>query len=414
LYTPWKLERPKGAMTGFFRDHYLSDLVGFVYSRMDAGAAAADLHRRIREIGDREPQGRTATVSVILDGENAWEYYPGNGREFLRQFYQRVQNDSQIRAITAGEAIGLNKDMPKLQGIFPASWINANFDVWMGHSEDVRAWELLRDAREAFGRAKSRASKSLAAISGATDGPLKRAYDAVLAAEGSDWCWWYGPEHGSANDAEFDKIYRKLLTEIYAGIGEVAPDALAHPIKRAPERAKRDAPEAFLHVQVDGRESSYFEWLGAGVYSAETKSGTMHGRSSVLGPLQYGFSDEKFYVRVDLVPDAIAKIPEFQLRLTVWDNRETRITLRVKNGKLAGEMVEQAGSCLLKPEGMVEAAYGTIMEVGMARELFDLRERKELLVAVALWEAGLPVDVAPVEGVLAVTLGEDNFAWATE
>ncbi|MGB6844069.1 MAG: hypothetical protein WBE09_04150, partial [Candidatus Acidiferrales bacterium] len=93
---------------------------------------------------------------------------------------------------------------------------------------------------------------------------------------------------------------------------------------------------------------------------------------------------------------------------------ETRITLRVKNGKLAGEMVEQAGSCLLKPEGMVEAAYGTIMEVGMARELFDLRERKELLVAVALWEAGLPVDVAPVEGVLAVTLGEDNFAWATE
>ncbi|MGA9185096.1 MAG: glycoside hydrolase family 57 protein [Candidatus Acidiferrales bacterium] len=414
LYTPWKLERPKGAMTGFFRDHYLSDLVGFVYSRMDAGAAAADLHRRIREIGDREPQGRTATVSVILDGENAWEYYPGNGREFLRQFYQRVQNDSQIRAVTASEAIALNKDMPKLQGIFPASWINANFDVWMGHSEDVRAWELLRDAREAFGRAKSRASKSLAAISGATDGPLKRAYDAVLAAEGSDWCWWYGPEHGSANDAEFDKIYRKLLTEIYAGIGEVAPDALAHPIKRAPERAKRDAPEAFLHVQVDGRESSYFEWLGAGVYSAETKSGTMHGRSSVLGPLQYGFSDEKFYVRVDLVPDAIAKIPEFQLRLTVWDNRETRITLRVKNGKLAGEMVEQAGSCLLKPEGMVEAAYGTIMEVGMARELFDLRERKELLVAVALWEAGLPVDVAPVEGVLAVTLGEDNFAWATE
>jgi alpha-amylase/alpha-mannosidase (GH57 family) len=414
LYTPWNLERPKGAMTGFFRDHYLSDLVGFVYSRMDAGAAAADLHRRIREIGDREPQGRTATVSVILDGENAWEYYPGNGREFLRQFYQRVQNDSQIRAITASEAIALNRDMPKLQGIFPASWINANFDVWMGHSEDVRAWELLRDAREAFGRAKSRASKSLAAISGATDGPLKRAYDAVLAAEGSDWCWWYGPEHGSANDAEFDKIYRKLLTEIYAGIGEVAPDALAHPIKRAPERAKRDAPEAFLHVQVDGRESSYFEWLGAGVYSAESKSGTMHGRSSVLGPLQYGFSDEKFYVRVDLVPDAIAKIPEFQLRLTVWDNRETRITLRVKNGKLAGEMVEQAGSCLLKPEGMVEAAYGTIMEVGMARELFDLHERKELLVAVALWEAGLPVDVAPVEGVLAVTLGEDNFAWPTE
>ena len=78
----------KRSMVGFFRDHYLSDLVGFVYSRMSAEAAADDLHRRIRAIGDREPQGRTATVSVILDGENAWEYYPGNGREFLRQFYR--------------------------------------------------------------------------------------------------------------------------------------------------------------------------------------------------------------------------------------------------------------------------------------------------------------------------------------
>ena len=80
LYTPWRLAREGGEMFGFFRDHYISDLVGFVYSRMGAQAAADDFHRRIRAIGDREPQGRTATVSVILDGENAWEYYPENGR----------------------------------------------------------------------------------------------------------------------------------------------------------------------------------------------------------------------------------------------------------------------------------------------------------------------------------------------
>ena len=84
-------------MSGFFRDHYLSDLVGFVYSRMSADVAAEDLHRRIRAIGDREPPGRTATVSIILDGENAWEYYPGNGREFLRKFYKRIEEDPEIR-----------------------------------------------------------------------------------------------------------------------------------------------------------------------------------------------------------------------------------------------------------------------------------------------------------------------------
>ncbi|HWW51160.1 MAG TPA: glycoside hydrolase family 57 protein, partial [Verrucomicrobiae bacterium] len=90
LYTPWRYERGGRTMTGLFRDHYLSDLVGFVYSRMGAEAAAEDLHRRIRAIGDRQPDGPTATVSVILDGENAWEYYPGNGRDFLRKFYRRV------------------------------------------------------------------------------------------------------------------------------------------------------------------------------------------------------------------------------------------------------------------------------------------------------------------------------------
>ena len=97
LYTPWIFKRGEREMIGFFRDHYLSDLVGFVYSRMGAEAAAEDLYRRIRAIGDREPEGRTATVSLILDGENAWEYYPGNGREFLRQFYERIPTTRKSR-----------------------------------------------------------------------------------------------------------------------------------------------------------------------------------------------------------------------------------------------------------------------------------------------------------------------------
>ena len=84
LYTPWRFKRGEREMVGFFRDHYLSDLVGFVYSRMGAEVAADDLHRRIRAIGDLEPEGRTATVSLILDGENAWEYYPGIPAALLR------------------------------------------------------------------------------------------------------------------------------------------------------------------------------------------------------------------------------------------------------------------------------------------------------------------------------------------
>jgi hypothetical protein len=404
------LQRAGKEIYGFFRDHYISDLVGFVYSRMGAVAAAEDLHRRIRAIGDRGPLGRTATVSVILDGENAWEYYPENGRQFLREFYRRVQDDPEMRALTVSEAVETNASAPVMQEIFPASWINANFDVWIGHREDVRAWDLLRDAREVYERHAERQAggDSIATVR------LQRAYEAVLAAEGSDWNWWYGPEHGSVNDTEFDELYRKHLTEIYVALGEQAPDALAHPIKKAPERGRREAPESYLDVRVDGRESSYFEWLGAGLYIRDSRGGTMHGRGRVLAELLYGFNESHFYLRVDPVREAIAEIPDFQLRLTVWDSRETRITVRVAKSKFAGCILEQAGVCLLHPESLVTAAYGKIIEVSMARELFDLRGRRALLLSVALWEGGLPIEVLPVDGMLELGLGEESFAWKIE
>jgi alpha-amylase/alpha-mannosidase (GH57 family) len=446
LYTPWRLRRNGHAMSGFFRDHYISDLAGFVYSRMGAQAAAEDLHRRIRAIGDREPYGRTATVSVILDGENAWEYYPGNGRDFLREFYRRVENDPDISAYTMSEAMAAAPDQPLLEGIFPASWINANFDVWIGHSEDVRAWDLLRDAREVYERALERAGmkgKALppapekagrrtrkgaketvvekadpagAAQGGVPDNPemtarLAQAFESVLAAEGSDWCWWYGPEHGSQNDADFDALYRSHLSEIYRVLGEPAPDALAHPIKRAPERGQIIPPEAFLEVKISGRESSYFEWLGAGIYTRARQSGAMHGRLYVLKDFFYGFSEDRLFLRVDLFPEAVASMKEFQLRLTIWDSNETRLTLRVDRGKIAGVVVERSGLCLLQPSEVVEAAYDSIIELSLAKDLFDVTGRRELLLGVALWSGGLPVDVLPVEGMLSVALGEESFAW---
>ena len=126
----------------------------------------------------------------------------------------------------------------------------------------------------------------------------------LLAAEGSDWCWWYGPEHSTANDAEFDALYRKHLTGIYVALGQVAPEELAKPIKRQPERAYQLLPSTYLKVRVDGQDSSYFEWLGSGVYSPERRGGAMHGRVFYLKELRYGFEKERFVLRVDCFPEA--------------------------------------------------------------------------------------------------------------
>jgi alpha-amylase/alpha-mannosidase (GH57 family) len=445
LYKPWRLRRGNREMTGFFRDHYISDLAGFVYSRMGAHAAADDLHRRIRTIGHREPFGRTATVSVILDGENAWEYYPENGREFLREFYRRIENDPDITAMTMSEAMAAEPNQPVMEGIFPASWINANFDVWIGHGEDVRAWDLLRDAREVYQRALERAGLTGPPISAAGAVAQKRssrrgakgksagelestpppasavdpdvasrlalAFESVLAAEGSDWCWWYGPEHGSQNDADFDALYRKHLSEIYRVLGEPAPDVLAHPIKRAPERGRNIPPESFLDVKINGRESSYFEWLGAGIYTTSRQDGAMHGRLYVLAEFMYGFSKDHLYLRVDPFAEAVETMREFQLRLTLWDSSETRITVRIEDRKLTSVIVERAGVCLLRPLELVEAAYDSILEISIEKSLFEMKEQRELLLSVALWSGGLPVDVLPAEGMLAIVLGEESYAW---
>ena len=409
LYRPLRIELGGKPIVGLFRDHHLSDLIGFVYSRMPGKDAAADLHARLRSLGDRVSSPQPLTVCLFLDGENAWEYYPGNGRAFLREFYRRISGDQDFRALTASEAIAAAGVIPSNAGIFPASWINANFDVWTGHSEDVVAWELLWDAREAFARAQDARQK------GRPDAPgeeaLKQAKESLLAAEGSDWCWWFGPEHSTANDAEFDALYRKHLTAIYLALGQLAPEELAKPIKRRPEHALQLVPSDFLRVSVDGRDSSYFEWLSAGLYSPERRGGAMHGRTFYLRELRYGFEPERFCVRVDPFFEILRELEDSEFRITLAGAEELTVVAKLERGHLKEFAVEKTRLCLLNSAGVAQVAFDRILEVAVQRSEIDLKGQTNLRLGVALWHGGLPVDVLPAEGILEVSLGEDHFAW---
>jgi len=409
LYSPWRLRLSGKEIAGLFRDHYLSDLVGFVYSRMPAESAAEDLHRRIRAIAERSRDGHPLTVPLILDGENAWEYFPENGREFLRKFYGRIQADPDIRALTASEAVAAVGDLPELSHIVPGSWINANFDIWAGSSEDMRAWELLRDTRDVYEKAQLAAQKK--ADGAVAPERLAHAYECILTAEGSDWCWWYGPEHSSANDAAFDAIYRTHLTEVYLALGLDAPEALAQPINRPPERALVLPPTDFLRVTVDGRETNYFEWMAAGLYSADVQEGSMHGRTRLLHELRYGFDHENLFLRVDWLPAALGDLRECEFHLRVKGTDELVLIAQVLGGKIAGHVIERGGVCLLNESRQVRVALGSILEACIPREILPCDACPNLEIGVALWHGGLPVDVLPAQGALPVTLGQEAFAW---
>jgi alpha-amylase/alpha-mannosidase (GH57 family) len=409
MYQPWRVQMDNAGITGLFRDHHLSDLIGFIYSKMDGKAAAADLHGRLRHLGDSVKSDHPLTICLFLDGENAWEYYPGNGREFLREFYRRISDDTDFRALTASETIAAAGDLPTTSGIFPASWINANFNVWIGDKEDVTAWDLLWDAREAYARGVE--ANEQGHTNAPTAAELAEAQESLLAAEGSDWCWWYGPENSTANDAEFDALYRKHLTGIYVALGQVAPEELAKPIKRKPERAYQLWPSTFLKVKVDGRDSSYFEWLGSGVYSPERRGGTMHGRIFYLKELRYGFEDERFVLRVDCFPEELAELDDPEFRIVFGGVEETTVVVNLERGRMKEFAVEKDRVCLLNPATIVSAAYERVLEVAVTREVVDLRGLSKFRLGVALWHGGLPIDVLPAEGYIDVQLGEENYAW---
>jgi hypothetical protein len=189
---------------------------------------------------------------------------------------------------------------------------------WVG--EDVTAWDHLHRARDFYGQQAENTAKGFPKAPTPTQ--LADRYEALLAAEGSDWCWWYGPEHSSANDAEFDAFYRKLLTEVYRSLGAEAPDVLAEPIKRQPARRWFCHPSAYLNVKVDGRESTYFEWMGAGLYSADRRSSAMHGALMLLHEIRYGFDEKRLHLRVDVFAEALKELRDAEFRITFRAEQE--------------------------------------------------------------------------------------------
>jgi hypothetical protein len=126
------------------------------------------------------------------------------------------------------------------------------------------------------------------------------AYEELLIAEGSDWCWWYGPEHNSDNRPEFDQLYRDHLANVYRALNLTIPEALSNPIlKHAQEGDLHVCPTNALDVTLDGEVTSAFEWMGAGHVRPDPRSGSMHGNTAPAREMFYGFRDGRVFVRLD-------------------------------------------------------------------------------------------------------------------
>ncbi|HEY5176467.1 MAG TPA: glycoside hydrolase family 57 protein [Terriglobales bacterium] len=409
LYKIYRYEKGDTRMHMLFRNHRLSDLIGFVYSGMPAQEAANHLVENIRN--SARPvleRGRDAVVSIILDGENAWEYYPKSGREFLRRFYDALQTDPEIEAVTIGEAIARQKPdaFGQLQRLVPGSWIDANFNVWIGSPEDNRSWDLLSEARDYYDRHAHRVS----------DAQRKLAWEELLIAEGSDWNWWYGPNHHSANDRDFDELYRKHLSNVYHALEGVPPEELNTPIISGVVRPSYIPQTAYVRARVDGLVSGYFEWMGAASYTSDQRTNTMHGKQFLLDAVFAGLDAGSVSGRLDFqhgVPEGPYRlIVNFEVRRDEHDRKSPVESYRLaadaqghtlqkwvlSNGEERHKLATFSSDNGNSSTGGVEVALREVFEFRVPFDLLRAQQGSRIRLRFAIWRDHLPVDSLPLEG----------------
>jgi alpha-amylase/alpha-mannosidase (GH57 family) len=399
LYTVYRYEKDSAAVHMLFRDHTLSDLIGFVYAGMPAAQAAEDFIRKIRESAQPVLRaGKDAVVSIILDGENAWESYPRSGREFLRRVYDAIQKAPDLEAATVSEAIERHRDFGRLTSLTPGSWINANFNVWIGAPEDNHAWDYLSAARNLFAEAAPAAPEPQRAL----------AFEELLIAEGSDWNWWYGPEHHSANDRDFDELYRKHLSNVYQVLGEAPPDVLAQPILTGVARPFFAPQTAYIHPRIDGDLLGYFDWMGAAVYTADRRSAAMHGRQFLLDAAYAGIDEENLYARLDPARNTREAALELVLNLETAhpDAPAAHCRLRL-DVSLAGGVIQswklenQEGEAEMANNaqpGGVDIRLRKVLELKVPLATLQAAPGDKVRLCFSAWKNGLPIDSLPIEG----------------
>jgi alpha-amylase/alpha-mannosidase (GH57 family) len=396
LYRPWRVEEKGHSLQMIFRDHAMSDQIGFHYQRYQAQHAVDDFLGKVEAIG-RATSGnaghRPTLVSIILDGENCWEYYPNGGVDFLRALYRRVAQHPKITPVRVCDYLERHPATDKVGHLFAGSWIQHNFGIWIGHPECNRAWDLLFQTREYLVAANKSGSK--------TPTQLEDAWRELSIAEGSDWFWWFGDSHSSSQDALFDRLFRKHLQNVYTCLGDVAPSELARPISQGHRHARvHTEPTGLLKVKVDGRRT-YFEWLNAGHYACGGSRGAMsmvqEGR---LAGVFFGFDSERLLLRFDLrngtARERLADV-DF-MRITF--QQPSGFELLISHPNWQEPILQLYHDDVAVSESGVQAAADQILEVAIPFRSLAVSTDDPVHFSVELVQGEVSIERAPHEGAI--------------
>lgn len=391
LYRPYQFNN----VSMIFRDHKLSDMIGFVYSGWKPEKAVDDFIGKLIQIRNTLPKDRPCLVTVILDGENAWEYYKNDGHDFLRGLYHALSNDSRFKTVTVSEFIKEHDPGEPLYRLHSGSWINANFGIWIGHEEDNLAWDYLAQTREdleAFAKANP-------------DRDITDAWNAVYAAEGSDWNWWYGDEHTTETQEDFDELFRSYLMQVYKVIGKDIPQHLYVPVLLE-DRSIEPVTQArgFIYPKIDGFVTSYFEWYQGAYVDVKRSGGSMHKSESFVSALYYGFNKDNLYLRIDPAIPFSETRESIILQINIVHPFTFRITYNLEENTLNAAVHERVFEEWILVKTIENVAAKEIFEIEIPFSDIKAHENDEIHFSIDIMKNGEGIERCPWRGYITVTV----------
>jgi len=385
LYRPYRYEHNGGHIDMIFRDQSLSDLISFHYSRMDAKDAANDCLRRIKRIGD-SVKGRIKKplVTIAMDGENAWENYKNDGRDFFNYLYEGILREKDIVPVTISEYLKEAEDAGSFSHCFAGSWIGHNFSIWIGHVEDNTGWSLLAETRD-FLEAEDPGKDN------------KDAWESIYIAEGSDWFWWYGDEHSSENDEIFDLLFRENLANVYRFLGKDPPEILSIPIILKDREAKpAREPINFIKPIIDGRVTNYFEWMGSGFFAGKGHGVAMHEAATLMKGCYYGFNETSLFLRVDIDHAFIADVADVSFEINLMAKENFKIVYSIKDKRIDATLP-------------AFAMFADILEVEVPFEALGVEKNEKIDAWLSVKMNDMFVDRIPKRGYISIKVPSETF-----
>lgn len=377
-----------GGVDVVFRDRELSDKIGFAYAHGSAEAGVADLMARARAAAavSTAPATEPALVPIFLDGENPWESYPGFGEPFLRALFAALSAPSELRAASIGQHLDEAPARRDLSRLHSGSWIDSAFHIWIGDPVKNRAWELLGQARARFDRALS---------DGATAEQRESAYERLLAAEGSDWFWWFGEPFHSMEDALFDALFRAHLAGAYQALGLAPPRELDEPVAshRPVDAAALTPPRAFIRPHIGA--ARFYDWQGAGRY--RVPRGAAMADSPLVAAVVFGFDKSTLYLRLEPSDGHAAAVAAARVEVEV----------AVGDKRVVVRSTKEALTVDDRPAG--KNAHGATVELAVPFALLGARANDRLALVFRLFDDRAALARYPADGAIAITVPGDEF-----